>query len=168
MAEKNPEVVGQTPGGMNPASNVKKMAVKLVLERNHKCGKGWVYNLTDGAFLRAINPVFGKNGVIISGTFVFEEGKYYLVKYDDSSWKNNIEEYYIKTVKDGQVVDVITFTRKRGHYKFDDPKLDELMLEFTMDMDMKAEDPNHMAVKVNVIDFCKFVVKKLFEQGGSG
>jgi len=168
MAEKNPEVVGQTPGGMSPGLNEKKVAVKLVLTRNPKVGKGWVYNLTDGAFLRAINPIFGKNGVVISGTFVFEEGKYYLFKHDSSSWKNRYEKFTIMTVKNEEIVNLIEFVRDNGHFKFEDERLDELMIEFTAELDMKTEDPNQMAVKVNVIDFCKFVVKKLLEGGGSG
>jgi len=137
----------------------KKILHKIELVRNPKTGKGWVYNLTDDTWMRAINPVFSKRGVLISGLYPLEEGKKYLVKVDNSSWSNSWEDYQVLTVVNGEVKELFKFKRNNGTYNFKDNKvLEEKMAEYSLTLETSGEEPGE-AVKVNVLDFAKFLIK---------
>jgi hypothetical protein len=128
--------------------------VELELVRNAKTGKGWVYCISDDQWMRAINPVFAR-GVLVKGTYAFEEGKYYFVKVDNSSWKNVWEDYYI--YKGDKVV--ATFERNNGNYKFGDERLKQALIAFSLQKPLNGQGPGE-GVKVNVLDFAKYLVKE--------
>ena len=121
--------------------------IKLV--RNPKVGKGFIFNLTDNTFVRAVKPVFAK-GKIVEGYYQLEHNKYYLVKEDRSSWKNSWEHYQILTVANNEVKVVAKFQRNNGNYEFEDKQLEQLFLEFNTSEEQK-----------NVINFASFLIQKL-------
>ena len=139
------------------------MLKRIELVRNPKVGTGWVYNITDGKWMKAINPHWVK-GTIVEADFLFEENKYYLVKYDDSSWKNIREYYEILKVENDELKKVASFSRYNGNYEFEDEKIKQLFIEFST---LKLEEQNDNefgSVKINVIELAKFIVQKIQNQ----
>lgn len=134
-----------------------KCEIKLI--RNPKVGKGWVYNLTKECWMRAVNPQFAKNGAVIRGTYIFREGEKYLVKVDESSWSNQWETYLLQTVKNGQVVTLAQWERDNGAYKFSDDKLQQHFINYSLTQPQTSDDPNQQTVKVNVLEFAKYLAK---------
>jgi len=135
-----------------------KILHKIELVRNPKTGKGWVYNLTDDVWMRAINPKFNKNGVLWQGDFPLEAGKKYLVKVDDSSWKNTWETYQILTVQNGEVKILAVWERNNGNYKFSDATLEKAFADYSLTLPATGSQPSE-AVKVNVLEFAKYLAK---------
>jgi len=124
---------------------------KINLVRNPKTGKGWVFNLSNDTFMRALNPTFAKNRVVIEGYYQLENNKFYLVKEDRSSWKNNHEHYQLLAVQNNQVNVIAEWWRENNTYNFEKNKqLEQLFLEFNMTTQEK-----------NVINFAKYIIQKV-------
>ncbi len=138
--------------------NTQKILYKIELVRNPKTGKGWVYDLTDDVWIRAINPKFSKNGVLCQGDFPLEEGKKYLVKIDSSSWKNVWETYKILTVRNGQVITLACWERNNGNYKFSDGDLEKHFIDYSLTLPATSDNAGE-AVKVNVLEFAKYLAR---------
>jgi len=136
---------------------MEKVLHKIELVRNQKTGKGWVYNLSDDVWMRAINPKFS-NGVLWQGDFALEEGKKYLVKIDESSWKNTWETYQILTVQNGEVKTLATWERNNGNYKFYDASVEKAFTDYSLTLPATSNQSGE-AVKVNVLEFTKYLSK---------
>jgi hypothetical protein len=135
-----------------------KILHKIELVRNPKTGKGWVYNLTDDTWMRALNPKFSKGGVIFEGEYLLEAGKKYLVKVDESSWKNVWETYQIFTLQNGEVKTLASWERNNGNYKFTDETLQKHFTQYCLTLPTASQNPGE-AVKANVLEFAKYLAK---------
>ena len=139
---------------------IPKILYKIELVRNPKTGKGWVYNLTDDVWMRAVNPKFSKNGVIYEGNYLLEEGKRYLVKIDESSWNNTWETYKILTVQNGEVKTLVSWERNNGNHKFNDAITEKQFTNYCLTLPATSDQPGE-AVKVNVLEFAKYLAKAI-------
>ena len=128
----------------------KIIKVDLIIGNPKPATNGWIYNISDDKWMEAINPIRSKTGKILSAYFVFEKGKKYLIKYDDSSWRNTREFFEIVILdEDGNLKVLASWSRVNGNFKFDE-NLEKHYIEFC------AKSSNK-----NVVNFAKYLAEKL-------
>ncbi|MEM2004310.1 MAG: hypothetical protein QXQ37_06615 [Nitrososphaerota archaeon] len=159
VGEEVSQRCGVDPVGTGSANNSQTVLAELELVRNPKTGKGWVYNITDDKWERAINPIFSKRGIMVKGTYCLAEGKYYLHKYDDSSWKNTWEKFVILTVQRGEIQKIAQFKRLNGTYEFETEELKQHFINYSISLNHTADSPDK-AVTVNVLEFAKYLIRE--------
>ena len=96
------------------------MEVELELVRNSKAAriKPWVAKIIlergDIEFLRPIEEVRAKNGILVSGTFEFENDNFYIIASDNSSHKNPEQIYSLVLCENDKIKEIASIVFTRG------------------------------------------------------
>ncbi len=97
-----------------------ELYVSLVTNAKAARMKGWVAKVDiekgDIEFLRPIEEERAKNGMLVGGTYDFEEGNFYIIASDDSSHRNPVQMYQLVICENYELHEIanITFTRGKS------------------------------------------------------
>ena len=110
------------------------MLIRIEFVRNPKAVrvKGFIAKLLPDnpadqclEFCRARVPRYAKNGVLVGGEYELEEGVPYIVRRDDSSWKNSRQEYQLVVVQDGKLECIAWINYDNGTPSFSSKQVKE-------------------------------------------
>jgi len=90
-------------------------------------GKGWVARVDLDA--GSINFLPRVEGSRARATFEFEEGNFYIIARDDSSWKNSRQYYELYLAKNGELEEIasINFINRARSFEAIDDELNSVM-----------------------------------------